>query len=155
MARQRNLSFPEAVAATPDIRNYYQEGLQAIPRQYRSKIFLQDTRACEGSVDIDTCVTYKYPSDNRWDYCLSYRGEVFFIEVHTANSSEVSTVIRKLAWLKNWLNSYAPEINKLKAKHVTPFYWLQSSGYHIPLRSRQYREAERAGIMPIPRLELK
>lgn len=155
MAKQRRLSFPEAVVATSDIENCYQAGLQAILQRDRSKISLYDTRACEGSVDIDSCLTRKYPSDNRWDYCLSYKGEVFFVEVHTASSSEVSTVIRKLSWLKNWLNSEAPEINKLKAKSVTPYYWVQSSGYHIPPRSRQYREADRAGILPVPRLELK
>ena len=155
MARQRRLSFSEAVNATPEIQNCHQAGLQAIPQSDRSKISLYDTRACEGSVDIDTCLTSRYPSDNRWDYCFCYKGEVFFVEVHTANSREISTVIRKLTWLKNWLNSQAPEINKLKAKNVTPYYWLQSSGYSIPARSRHYREAERAGILPIPRLELK
>lgn len=155
MARQRNLTFAESVRATPDVQNCYQEGLRAILERERSKIVLLDTRACEGSVYIDACTTAQYPNDNRWDYCFSYKGEVFFVEVHTANSSEVSTVIRKLLWLKNWLNSHAPEINKLKAKSVTPYYWIQSSGYHIPPRSRQYREADRAGILPVPRLELK
>ncbi len=78
----------------------YHEGLGAILRQHRSKIVLLDTRGCEGSIDIDSCIKDKYPNDSRWDYCFAYKGDVFFVEVHTANSSEVSAVIKKLTWLK-------------------------------------------------------
>ena len=154
MPDARKKSFQEAVAGTPDISACCRNGLEAVLQRHRSKILLQDPRGCEGSVDIDACVLAKYPNDSRWDYCFAYKGDVFFVEVHTANSSEVSTVIRKLTWLKEWLNKNAPGINELKARHVTPFYWIQSAGFNIPSHSSKYRQAYQAGIKPIPRLEL-
>jgi len=72
---------------------------------------------------------------------------------HSANTSEVRTVLNKLQWLKDWLNQHATEINKLKA--YKPFYWIQSKGFAIPKTSPQYRAAANAGIKPIPKLNLQ
>lgn len=112
--------FKTAVENTPDIANCYQVGLRGLGA-YSNKVQLSDTSKCSGSVDIDACTTEKYPQSNRWDYGLCYREKVYFMEVHTANTGEVSTVIRKLQWLKDWLNREAPELNKLKAKEQTPY----------------------------------
>jgi hypothetical protein len=54
--------------------------------------------------------------------------KVFFFEVHSAKTDEVDTVLRKLAWLKQWLHQKAPEINFLRAEK--PYYWIQSNSYH-------------------------
>jgi hypothetical protein len=149
----KNMNFKQAVVVTPDITTCYQLGLRALgPNSL--KIRLGNPSACEGSVDIDACVRRKFPQSNRWDYCFSYKQEVFFVEVHSAISSEVGTVIRKLRWLKSWLADEAPEINKRKAISKTPFYWIQSSNCSIPVTSRQYRMAIQAGIKPISKLEL-
>src|SRR5271165_1175605 len=126
------MSFLEAVRATPDISGCYSRGLRAIPQSERAKIILRDTLACEGSVDIDAGVRAIYPNDNRWDYCFSYKGEVFFVEIHPAYTSEVGVVINKLHWLRNWLSVHAPEIDRLKALTVVPFYWVQTGSFHIP-----------------------
>ena len=96
-----------------------------------------------------------YPNENRWDYAIDYNGEVFFFEVHTANTSEVSTVLKKLSWLKDWLVQKAPEINALKATTKTPFYWVQSNGYHILRNSCQERLVVQQGLKPISKLSLK
>lgn len=148
------MTFKEAVDITTDVRPCFQAGLKSLGT-HSKKVRLSDTSKCEGSVDIDTCLTAKYPQSNRWDYCFCYKGEVFFIEVHSAITSEVSTVIKKLQWLKDWLNHEAPEINKLKAKSRTPFYWIQSSNFSIPPTSKQFRSVVQAGIKPIPSLELR
>lgn len=141
------MTFKQAVEGTPDIATNFKVGLTALGA-YSSKVSVSDTSQLQGSVDIDSATTAKYPQDNRWDYAFAYKGEVFFIEVHSANTGEVSTVIRKLRWLKDWLNNQAPEINKLKSKTVTPFYWIQSNGFAILKTSRQYREAAQNNIMP-------
>ena len=120
--------FKTAVENTPDIANCYQVGLQALGK-YSKKIELDDTMLCSGSVDIDACTKAKYPQSSRWDYALCYKAEVFFVEVHTANSTEVGAVLNKFQWLKDWLNNEAPEINKLKAKSQTPFVWIQSKNF--------------------------
>ncbi|MFC0318680.1 MULTISPECIES: hypothetical protein [Olivibacter] len=145
--------FKKAVTATPDIRMCFQKGLKALGGNSR-KISLADNSKCEGSLDIDNCTRTLYPQSNRWDYCFCYRNEIYFVEVHTANTTEVSTVIRKLQWLKDWLNHQAPELNKLKASSRHPFYWIQSSKFNIPATSKQFRTVVQAGIKPIPALKL-
>lgn len=150
---KKELSFQKAVEETKDIANCYQAGLKALGK-YSTKIVLKDSQKCCGSVDLDGCVTLKYPQDNRWDYVICYDGEVYFAEVHSANTGEVSTVLRKLKWLKDWLNTKAPEINKLKATSQTPFYWIQSNGNHILPQSRQARQAAIFGLKPVAVLHL-
>lgn len=147
------ITFKQAVEATPDVATGFQVGLTALG-VYSSKVSVSVTKDLQGSIDIDTLTTAKYPNSNRWDYAFSYKGEVFFIEVHSATSSEVRTVLRKLQWLKDWLQSKAPEINKMSAKKTAPFYWIQSKGFAIPKTSPQYRAAESAGLKPIARLTL-
>lgn len=146
-------TFKTAVEATPDVKTCYKIGLTAL-KANSSKVKLANQSACDGSVDIDSCLSALIPQSNRWDYCVAYNKEVFFIEVHSARSSEVNTVINKLNWLKNWLRLNAPEINKLQAKSRTPFYWVQSSNYDILPNSPQYRRVIQAGIRPISVLEL-
>ena len=145
--------FRTAVKNTSHVSNAYCVGLQAFKKSDRQKINLGNTSLCEGSVDIDTTVTRLYPQANRWDYCLSYKGEAFFVEVHSANTGEVSTVLRKLQWLKDWLHAHAPSINALKAK-PNAYYWIQSDSFHIPATSSQYRQAVQANLKPVARLSL-
>ena len=143
---KRTLTFKQAVEATPDIANGYKVGLGALG-QYRNKINAADTRLFNGSVDIDNFTSRKYPNANRWDYALAYSQKVYFVEVHSANTSQVSTVIRKLKWLKDWLYSFAPEINKLKAQQ--PYYWIMSNNNQILRGSSQARRLSQAGLKPI------
>jgi hypothetical protein len=139
--------------ATPDIRNCYQKGLQGL-NNHSHKIILQDPNKCGGSVDIDVCTTTKYPNSNRWDYVFDYKGEAFFMEVHSANTSEVSVVLKKLQWLIDWLQQNAPEIYKLKPKNKTAFYWVQSKEYNILKNSPQERIMVQKGIRPVARITL-
>lgn len=108
----------------------------------------------QGSLDIDTCTSRIYPNDHRWDYAFAYKGEVFFIEVHSANTGETSTVIKKLKWLKGWLHHKAPKINSLKAPSKKPFYWIQSKNFAILKTSPQYRATIKEGLLPISKLKL-
>ena len=150
-------TFKQAVVATPEVSKCYKAGLQAIPTNDRKKVELTDTRKCGGSLFIDQCLVDQklFAQDNRWDYAIDYNGEVYFLEVHSAKTDEVSTVIKKLDWLKQWITNNAPEINKLKAKSKTPYYWVQTEGYHIMPGSAQERAANQKGIKPIAKLVLK
>lgn len=147
------MTFKEAVEQTAEISPCFQSGLKALGSNSK-KIALSKTSHCEGSVDLDSCLSKMYPQSNRWDYCFAYKGEVFFVEVHSAITSEVSTVLNKLTWLKKWLKDTAPELNNLKATSKTPYYWIQTSSFDILPQSKQYRQAIQAGIKPIARLEL-
>jgi len=150
MAKQ-TLTFKQAVEATPDVANGYQIGLVALG-QYSNKINAANTRLLNGSIDIDTCTTRIYPNENRWDYALAYSQKVYFVEVHSASTSQVKTVLRKLQWLKDWLISDAPEINNLKAQQ--PYYWIMSNNNQILRGSSQARQISQAGLKPIPCLNL-
>jgi hypothetical protein len=154
MAKKR-MTFRQAIGATAEVQHCYQEGKMAIPSKERNKVELNDSRKCGGSLFIDECLHNQglYPNDNRWDYAIDYKGEVFFFEVHSANTGEVNTVLNKLVWLKDWLNNKAPSINALKAK--TPFYWVQSNGCHILKNSAQERRVNQNGLRPISKLVLR
>ena len=147
------MTFKQAVEATPDIANGYKAGLTAMGA-YSNRVSVSDTTILQGSVDIDSNTTAKYPNANRWDYALAYKSEVFFVEVHSANTGEVRTVLRKFQWLKDWLHRKAPEINNLKAKSRNPFVWIQSKNFQIPKNTPQYLAAINAGLLPIKILEL-
>jgi hypothetical protein len=146
----RIMTFKEAVEKTPDCAGGYRDGLKAIKNIYTGKIKVSKTLELNGSVDIDSCTQHIYSKDKHWDYAFSYREKTYFVEFHSAISSEVKPVLRKLEWLKNWLRQHAPEIDKLKAKQ--PYFWVQSSGFHIPKTAPQYKEVAKAGLMPIPRI---
>ena len=94
---QRKLTFREAVKATPDVATGYQEGVNAFGK-YADKIKVPEPEKIDGSLDIDATTVKLYPDNNRWDYALCYDGEVFYIEVHSAITSEVSRMIKKLQW---------------------------------------------------------
>lgn len=144
-------TFKQAVEETEEIKNGYQNGLKALGK-YSNKVELGDTKKCEGSVAIDDCTESLYPQENRWDYVLGYKGNAYFVEIHSAHTSEVSVVLKKLQWLKDWLNSKAPEIKKLQAKDKA-FIWIQTNGYHIPT-SKQSKIIAKAGLKPVSKLIL-
>ena len=151
---KKRKSFKEAVQATPDVKDCYRKGKLAIIAKESNKIELTDPRKCGGSLFIDKClVDQKKDNDkNRWDYAIDYSGKVYFSEVHTASTGEVSTVLLKLQWLKDWLLQKAPEINILRAD--APFYWIQSKGYHIAPNSPQERLVRQNGLRPVAKLVL-
>ena len=149
---KKTMTFKEAIETTPDVADGYQTGLKAIKKEYRNKIKVFDTQLLNGSVDIDSCTTHLYPNDNRWDYAFSYNQEVYFVEGHSAKTGEISVVLKKLAWLKDWLVQHAPNINKLKASQ--PYFWIQSNKFAILTTSPQYRRVVQEGLKPIAILKL-
>lgn len=145
---RERLSFKEAVTRTPDISTGFKEGLSAFG-EYSKKIIIPDSISIEGSVDIDKETMLLYPQDNRWDYVFSCENNLYYIEVHSANTREVSTVVKKLQWLKQWLSNRAPELIKLTDYGKFPFFWVQSSNCQIPKHLPQYKKAVSHKIKPI------
>jgi hypothetical protein len=144
--------FKQAVEETPDIAKGFQEGLKAMGKHSNKVVVIRSTHDLQGSVNIDECTEHLYPHENRWDYAFSYQDEVYFVEVHSAHTREVSTVLKKLQWLKDWLHSKAPELRKLQAKK--PYYWIQSDKFAILKTSPQYRKATEQGLLPKPNLQV-
>lgn len=145
---KKKLSFKEAIERTPDISHGYREGLAALGADSK-RVIIPDTVCIDGSVDIDKETMHLYPSENRWDYAFACEGKVYYVEVHSAITSEVRTVINKLNWLKRWLASEAPELVRLTNYGVSPFYWIQSSNFQISPHHQQYKMAISKKIKPI------
>jgi len=142
-------AFRQAIKNTSDVCNSYCAGLGAFGK-YAKKIKVPDISKINGSLDIDTSTHKIYPNDNRWDYAICYDGEVFYIEVHSAITSEVSKMINKLNWLKLWLSTNAPQINKLTTKTKQAYHWVQASDYNIPKHTSQFRALVQNKILPKP-----
>lgn len=151
MAELPDNLFKKAVYTTPDIKSCYRSGLKALGT-HSSKISVDNTFSCNGSVNIDECVKAKYPVAQRWDYCFGYKNCAYFVEVHPAATSDVGKMLEKLQWLKNWLKTQAADLDAIKAS--IPYYWVHTGKYDITPTSRQSFQVAKAGIKPIAKLTL-
>ncbi len=146
--------FKEAVESTNDVKDGYCKGLRALRKTERSKVSCGDTGKLDGSLDIDKKVKALYPDGERWDYAMSYSGKVCYCEFHPAETSEVTKMTEKLAWLKHWLKHKAPKINALPA--YTPKYvWVSSGRVNVLPTSREAKKISSSGIVLTSRLNLK
>ena len=148
------MTFKEAVeAAPPPVNGKYRPGKQALENRYRHLVTCGEPRRLTGSVDLDSALEQHRPNDPRWDFGLGYkppRGQerAIWVEVHSAKTSEVSTVLNKLRWLKDWLNRDAEDLRRLtdRAGKEIPYVWIASSGDKINRNSRQFRLLSQSGI---------
>lgn len=145
------MAFLDSVNNTPSIAGHGKVGLSALTATYKKKITLINPRLCEGSLDIDNTLKHSLPNEHRWDYAIGYNENIIFIEVHPATTSEVSTVIAKLNWLKKWLKN---RNNKLTENcNETSFHWISTNGCNINPQSKHARQLALTG-MTSPRAQL-
>lgn len=117
-------------------------GLAAVKRgEGKGKIFADDSRQVLGSADIDGAYLKVAPQANRWDYVIGYNrsGKVvaYFVEVHSAITSQVSRIEKKLKWLvEEFLRR---ESNVKLAALPKEFHWVASKNVKIPKHTEQYR----------------
>ncbi|WP_448529522.1 hypothetical protein [Raineya sp.] len=130
----KGINFKDIVQKIEVLKNCYQNGLQALGNHSVS-IQVENTRLCEGSIDLDNCLKEIYPSENRWDYVVGYENKSYFIEVHPADTSDVKVIIKKAEWLKKLLDN---EAKNLKAISHQVFYWIATSG--VKLKGNKYQK---------------
>lgn len=119
----RRVSFDHVVQGTPDIAECLRAGLQALGSN-RHKIRVDSTRNLTGSVNIDACLTRRYPNAPRWDYVFGYKDRVYYVEVHQGRTSEMEKVIAKLDWLVQWRKRSAQSLEDLK--HRSTYHWIST-----------------------------
>ncbi len=153
LEQEMNNLFKVAVEGTSDIESGYCIGLRAMGT-YSTKVQVVNTKQLTGSVDIDGMVKDRYPEDARWDYVIGYRQYAYFVEVHSAETSEVKTVLAKLKWLKNWLSTQAPGLVQIQSP-VDPFVWIPSGRIGILPHSPQAMRLNQSGLRLMPILKLK
>lgn len=149
MTETRTSQLEQAVNQTPDVIGNFKSGLGAIKGEYRCKIIVPDTRNIQGSLDIDMSTSSLYPHDNRWDYALEYDNETFFIEIHPGITSEITVVLNKLAWLKQWLKDKAPRISDTCSRSKPSFYWVYTSKFAILPNSTPWRKLAKNKLIPM------
>lgn len=139
-------TFKAAVLATPMIASAFCPGVQALKNEHRRG--LQNSHIATGSIDLDAALQPHFPNDHRWDYGIGLPQDartekVLWLEVHHAASGETERVLNKLKALKEWLQSSAPELNRLPKKFV----WQLSNVERNPNDRRiRNRLAEAGGI---------
>jgi hypothetical protein len=135
------------------IANVLRPGLQALGANSKRVVIAAPNTAL-WSVDLDGARRIRYPNDPRWDYGVEWRrGQaqgIAWVEVHPATSSEVTTVLNKLKWLKARLNDHAVACSGLPAT----YHWVATdAGVHIDTARR--RRLNAAGLqMPRSRLRI-
>ena len=143
----RNSRFRKAVTACADLTLW--DGLQAVSTADREKIHTENTRSVTGSVNIDKDLENQFPTDNRWDYAVGYRGsdaveKAFFIEVHSAETSEIRCVVRKAQSLKAWAERNAPDLwNMTLPREI---HWVASGRCDLRLNDSYRRQLALAGV---------
>ena len=143
--------FKEAVEATPDIKDGFCNGLQALGKN-SIRVKTSNTLLLNGSVDIDACTKELYPNEARWDQVVGFESQAYFLEIHPANTSDVGSMINKVQWLDSWLSAKAPTLKDLAATNV--FYWIPSGRCKILKTSSQYRQLAQSKIQIINTLKL-
>jgi hypothetical protein len=133
------VTFQRAVEQADHLR--FVPGLDAIKRgEGRGRISV-DPNAALGSTAIDADCKSACPNASRWDYAigarLDGREHAFFVEVHSAETSGVSEVEKKLAWLLDFLRcSNQAALNSLPRR----FHWVASGRVNIPKHVPQYKK---------------
>lgn len=138
------LTFRAAVLAVPVIAGAFREGVQALTREHRQG--LKNAQIATGSIDLDAALQAAYPNDHRWDYGIGLPQDartekVLWLEVHHAASGETERVINKLKALKAWLQSSAPELDRMPKKFV----WQLSNVERNPNDRRSRNKLAEAG----------
>lgn len=112
-------------------------GLSAVKSQDRCCIQFATKTRCAGSVDIDEAYRIAEGQSNRWDYGIGYSVEhdefAVWIEPHSATSGhEVTTMLRKLKWLKDKLATEdfkaLRKLTENAAKNDFKRFWWVTSG---------------------------
>lgn len=148
------MTFENAVEAAPHpVAGAYRPGKQALENKHRNLVTCADPNRLTGSIDLDAALVRQLPNANRWDYGLGYRLEngreqAIWVEVHSATTKEVSTVLRKLQWLKDWLNGEAEQLRQLtdRAGKDIRYVWIASAGVKITRNSPQARRLDQSGL---------
>lgn len=142
------MTFKSAVRQTAEITTF-EKGLRAIKGEHRLKFDCKPTCRWCGSVNLEDNLKYLYPSKPQWDYAIGIKingspEQSAFVEVHPADTANVTEILRKKEALDFWLSNKAPALRMMPCKG---FFWLSTDGIHILKNSRQNRLLAQSGII--------
>lgn len=145
------LAAARAAGLTPSV------GLQAITRDHKACIVVRKGQnQPTGSIDTDAAYSAIEAQVNRWDYGLGFEHRVaecaVWVEPHSATSThEVSTMIRKLQWLKDKLAT--PEYEQLRLMTeqtgqvgLRKYWWVTTGRISIRRGTPQEKQLANVGL---------
>ena len=143
------MRFQEAVANS-EVREGYRAGLQALTERDRNRLSCQNPRKISGSLNLDAALAQTYPNADRWDYGIGIKKTVstdkaIWIEVHPGDVNQVSKIIEKLIWLKNWLRNNGRDLLALTEGDY-PYVWIASGRVSFQKNSPQARRLASEGL---------
>jgi hypothetical protein len=136
------VTFRNAIGSANHLK--WKIGLQVIKRsEGGGQISGGEPERLLGGAAIDDDCLMAYPNANRWDYVIGYRRSrklvAYFIEVHSAETSDVSKIEKKLEWLREFLRQDA---QKELAALVREFHWVASGRINIPKHLPQFKRLQ-------------
>lgn len=141
------MTFPRAVAACPRLSGHFSRGLGALRRLDRGRVTMTNTRLINASVNVEDAQREAGGQDPTWDYGIgiSAPGDdvAIWVEVHSADSHHVQSVLNKLDALLKFLKKEAPDLNSLPGRYV----WLATGRVHIAPDSRERRRLNSRGLV--------
>jgi hypothetical protein len=146
------VDFKNAVQATLALKQAYRPGLKALRANDRNQISVRRTRNIQGSIDLDSALAAAFPRDARWDYGVGYKliagsDLVYWIEIHPASTKEVDAVLRKLAWLQQWLSDGGRPLRALPCRYI----WISSGTTNLSPSAPQLKSMAQKGLTNVGR----
>lgn len=142
-------------------------GLRALKDEHRKKVHIADPRRLSGSIDIDTVLARDrvHGREPRWDYGIGFRlsegtkDYAVWVEVHDADASAVSDMLKKLGWLKDWLRTSSANLEALTRATsdetgVAAYTWLATGRVNLTRTSRWAKQIAKEGLS-FPSRELR
>lgn len=144
------MKFAKAIGTTPHLAGAWRAGLGALRAQDRPHVRSEDTRKLSGSAYIDDKLKQvpSHADQHRWDYAISYehtnRKEecIYWVEAHSATTSQVDVVLDKLRWLKKWLMEEAHALNQFEREYV----WVSSGATRYSPNATQKKAFAQLGL---------
>src|ERR1035438_9784796 len=140
------MTFPAAVNRTAAIRDHLKGGLRALKKADGSRVSCSGG-LLRGSVDLDHALRNLAPNEARWDYAIGVKktrqqDAVVWLEVHPASSLHVDEMLDKLRWLRQWLGTSAPALERLPRR----FCWVSTGTVSFGRGSPQAKKVALAGL---------
>ncbi|MBM4023619.1 MAG: hypothetical protein FJ284_15530 [Planctomycetes bacterium] len=132
------------------LAEFVKPGLQALGVRSSLVSVGRPSRPIE-SIDLDAALARSHGQAPRWDYGVGIQQgsdcHLAWIEVHPASSSDVDSILAKLAWLKAFLGSPACQGSR-------SFHWIATGRVNID--QQRMRRLNSAGLRsPQKKLVLK
>lgn len=148
------MSLAKAAEGTP-LEPHLSPGLSGLAPKDRGYIETGSARTLV-SVNVETVQNKLAPGEPSWDYAIGWQvggdDRCCFVEVHSANTQQVTEVLRKKRATETFLRHHAPQVVALAhqtrdALRKPAWRWIATGGHvGIHPNTPAYRQLSQAGV---------